>query len=140
MGPFASSDGHDVPWLIDELVPGLAAVVDDVVVGGEDAVGEPVVAHELPDVFNWVQFGTFGRQSNDTDVAGHDELCGRMPTRLVHQHDRVSARSDPERDLGQMQGHRLGIAEGEHQSRALAVLRADCSKDIGRFCPLILRG
>jgi hypothetical protein len=31
-----------VPRLINEFVPGLAAVVDDVVVGCEDAVGEPV--------------------------------------------------------------------------------------------------
>ena len=41
MRPFAPTNGHDVPWLIDELVPCLAAMVDDVVVGGEDAVGEP---------------------------------------------------------------------------------------------------
>ena len=27
--------GHDVPWLIDEVVPRLAAVVDDVALGGE---------------------------------------------------------------------------------------------------------
>ncbi len=32
MGPFASPDGHDFPRLIDELVPGLAAQVDDIVV------------------------------------------------------------------------------------------------------------
>jgi hypothetical protein len=140
MGPFAAADSHDVPWLIHELVPGLAAVVHDVVVGREDAVGEPVVAHELPDVFNRVQFGAFRRQSDDADVAGHDELSGRMPTSLIHQHDRVSAGCDHERDLGQMQGHRFGIAERQHQPRAFAVFRADCAKDIGRFCPLILRG
>lgn len=29
----ADSDGHDSPRLIDELVPGVGAVVDDVVVG-----------------------------------------------------------------------------------------------------------
>jgi len=34
-------------------------VVDDVLVGSEDAVGEPVVAHELPNVFLRVQFRTF---------------------------------------------------------------------------------
>jgi hypothetical protein len=49
----------------------------------------------------------------------------------------MSARGDHERDLGEMQGHRFGIAEGEHQPRALAVFRADRAKDIGRFCPLI---
>jgi len=56
MRPFAATDGHDVPRLIDELVPSLAAVVDDVVVGGEDAVGEPIVAHELPDILDRVEF------------------------------------------------------------------------------------
>ena len=50
MRSFAATDGHDVPWLIDELVSCVAAVVDDVVVGCEDAIGDPVVGHELPDV------------------------------------------------------------------------------------------
>ena len=49
--------GHDFPGHIDELVLGEAAVVEDVVVGFEDTVGEPVVAHELPDVFYGVEFG-----------------------------------------------------------------------------------
>ena len=56
----AQSDRHDAPWLIDELVPSLAAMVDEIVVGFEDAVGEPVVAHELPDVFDRVELGDFG--------------------------------------------------------------------------------
>jgi hypothetical protein len=34
----AQSDGHHAPWLIDEPVPGIAAMVDEVVVGFEDAV------------------------------------------------------------------------------------------------------
>ena len=54
----AAPDGHDMPRLIDELVPGLAAMIDDVVVECEDPVREPVVAHELPDVFDWVEFRT----------------------------------------------------------------------------------
>ena len=32
MGPFAQADGHDAPGLIDEAVPIVAAVADDVVV------------------------------------------------------------------------------------------------------------
>jgi len=40
----AQSDGHDAPWLIDELVPGRTAMVDEIVVGFEDAIGEPIVA------------------------------------------------------------------------------------------------
>jgi hypothetical protein len=34
----AQSDGHDPPGLIDELVPSVATVVDDVVEGFEDSV------------------------------------------------------------------------------------------------------
>ena len=68
-----------------------------------------------PDVLDRVQLWTFSGQSDDADVAGHDELAGRMPTSLIHQHDRVSAGCDHKRDLGQMQGHGFGIAEGQHQ-------------------------
>ena len=49
MGPIAQSDGHDPPAMIGELVPGVAAKLDDVVVGIEGAVEQPVVARELPD-------------------------------------------------------------------------------------------
>lgn len=39
--------GHDAPCLIDERVSGEAATVDDVLIGCEDAVRQPFVAHEL---------------------------------------------------------------------------------------------
>ena len=42
----AQSDGHDPPWLVDELVPCLAAVIDEIVVRFEDAVGEPVMPYK----------------------------------------------------------------------------------------------
>ena len=44
MGPLPAADGHDGPGLVDEPVPGVAAERHDVIVGLEDAVGEPVVA------------------------------------------------------------------------------------------------
>jgi hypothetical protein len=43
----AQSNGHDAPGLIDELVPSLAAVIDEIIVGFEDAIGEPIIAHVL---------------------------------------------------------------------------------------------
>ena len=61
MGPFSESDGHDAPGLIDEVVPGEAAMIEDVVVGFEDAVREPVFAHELPDIFDRVKLGASWR-------------------------------------------------------------------------------
>ena len=127
-----------MPWLIDEPVPRFAAVVDDVVVGVEDPVGEPVVAYELPDVFDRVQFGTFGRQRDDADIGGDIELACHVPSGLIDQHDRVSARRDGERYFGQMQRHGFGITEGQDQSGTLALFWADRAKDVGRFRPLIL--
>ena len=51
----AQSDGHNPPGLIGEFVPSITAMVDEIVVGFEDAIGEPVVAHELPDVLHRVE-------------------------------------------------------------------------------------
>ena len=73
MRPLTQSDGHDAPGLVDELVPSLAAVVYEIVIGFEDAVGEPVVAHELPDVLDRVELGAFRRQGDNGDVGRHDE-------------------------------------------------------------------
>ncbi len=50
MVPIADADGHDPPGLVDEFVPGVGAMGDDVVIGGVDAVRQPVVAHELPNL------------------------------------------------------------------------------------------
>jgi hypothetical protein len=36
--PVAEADRHDGPWLIDELVPSFATVVEEIGVGREDAV------------------------------------------------------------------------------------------------------
>ena len=63
-------DGHNAPRLIYEFVPRLAAEFDDIFVGSEHPVGEPVVAHELPDILNRVEFRTFGRKRDDADIAG----------------------------------------------------------------------
>ncbi len=35
-------------------------MTDDIVMGFEDAVGEPVVVHELPEILDRVQFRTSG--------------------------------------------------------------------------------
>ena len=62
MSPVSQSDGHDEPRLIRELVPRRAAVIEDVVVGGEDPVGDPVLAQELPDVLDGVQLRRLSRE------------------------------------------------------------------------------
>ena len=79
MGPISGADGHDGPRLLDELVPSLTAEVEDLVVGPEDLVGEPVFAQELPDVFHRVQLRGPWRQRQECDVGRDRELAGAMP-------------------------------------------------------------
>ena len=135
----AHSDGHDAPRLIDEPVPGEATMVDDVVVGFEDAVRQPVVAHELPDILDWIELGTFGRKRDNCDVAGDLELASGVPSGLIHQHESVSARRDGERYFSKVQSHGFGVAEGQDEPCALTVFRADRAEDVGRFRPLVFR-
>ena len=63
--PVAACDGHDFPRLIDQHVPGVAAVIDDIVEGFEDAIGQPVLSHELPDVFLGVELRRTRRQRQE---------------------------------------------------------------------------
>ncbi len=140
MRPVPHPDGHDAPGLIDELVPSLAAMVEDVVVGLEDPVRQPVVAHELPDVLNRVELGRFGRQRQEGDVGGDRELGGDVPSGLVEQDDGVCAGGDGLRYLRQMQGHGFGVATGQDESGALALGWADGAEDVGRSVALVVRG
>ena len=70
MSPVSQTDGHDAPGLVTEFVPGIATQIDDLLVGFEDAVRQPVVAHELPDVFDRIELWGLGRQRQDGDVFG----------------------------------------------------------------------
>ena len=106
-------------------------MVDDVVVGCKDAVRQPVVAHELPDILDRIEFGAFGRQRDDADIGGHFELACHVPASLIHQHYSVGVRRDGERDLGEMERHGLGIAERQDQPCTLAKLGANRAEDIG---------
>src|SRR5665811_1230115 len=137
MRPLAQSDGHDAPWLIDELVPCFAAMVDEIVIGFEDTVGEPVVAHVLPDVLNRVELWGFWRQGDNGDVGRHDEARRHVPASLIDQEDGVGTGRDDRGDLGEVQVHRLGVAGRQDQGRTLAFLWADGAEDVGRGGPLI---
>jgi hypothetical protein len=48
-------------WL-SSVFHALAAVIDDVVEGFEDGVGEPVLPHEPPDIFLTIEFWCARRQ------------------------------------------------------------------------------
>jgi hypothetical protein len=114
-------------------------MVDEIIVGLEDAVREPIVAHELPDVFHRVELGAFRRQGDDGDVGRNDEPRRRVPAGLIGQEHGVSAGRDGRGDCDEMQVHRLGVAGGQDQAGALALLGADGTEDVGRGGALIAR-
>ena len=109
-------------------------------VGSEDPVGEPIVTQELPDILDGVQLGAFRWERHERDGGGHNEVARQVPSGLVEEENRVLAGRDFGRDFGKVQGHRPGVAAGQDQCRALAVMRADGSEDIGGSRALIVRG
>lgn len=78
MRPAAQADGHDTPRLIDEAVPGVATLIEDITVGGEHPVREPVVAHELHTFSTGLSSGHFGGIGSKVMLSGISrarELC-----------------------------------------------------------------
>jgi hypothetical protein len=57
MWRLAHFDGHNAPWLADEIVPSEAAVVDDFLVGLEDSARPIVITDELPQNLDGVRLG-----------------------------------------------------------------------------------
>jgi len=132
--PCSEAECHDAPRLIGEAVPGEAAAIDDVVVRWEDAVRQPVVAHELPHILDGVQLGAFGRQWQEGNVGRDFERFGHVPSGLIEHRNGVGARGDLAADLGQVHTHRLAVTAGHDQRGAFALGGADGAKDPYR-CP-----
>ena len=85
---------------------------EEVVVRREDAVREPVISHELPDVLEWVEFWAFGWERDEGDVRWHNEAVGQMPSGLVEDEHSVGAWRHLGGDLGEMQVHRFVLQAG----------------------------
>src|SRR3712207_2203705 len=140
MSPVTEADGHDNPGLVDELVPSVTAVIDDLLVGAEHPVRQPVVAHELPDVLDRVQLRGARRQGQERDVVGDPQLRRDVPARLVSEQHGMRAGRHGLADLLQLRGHGLGVAIGQDQTRTFALLWADRAKDVGPGGALVVRG
>ena len=139
MRPGSHSERHDAPRLFNELVPRVATVIDDVSIGREDAVRQPVVPHELPDIFLRIELRALSGQRNDGNVRWHGQLRRHVPSGLIHKQHRVGARCNSLCDFGKMQVHRRRIAPRKDEARRLALLRADGAEDVGRSRSLVVR-
>lgn len=113
-------------------------MIDDVVIGFENAVGQPVLAQKLPDVFGRIQLWTFRRQRNERDVGRHDQLVGHVPAGAVDDESGVGPWRDSSADFDEEQIHRVGVAGRENKRRALAVLWTDGAEYVGRGGALIV--
>jgi hypothetical protein len=138
MRPVTQADCHDLPRLGGELVPSRTIMIDEIVIGFEDAVGEPIIAKELPYVLPRIEFGTFRRQSDDGDVWGDDEVRRDMSASLIDEEHRMGARRDAPGELGEMQVHRVGVAGRQDQSCRFPILRADSAENVDRGGALTL--
>src|SRR5262245_16543737 len=136
--PIAARDGHDFPRLIDKRIPGVAAVIDDVVEGFENSVRQPVLPHELPDIFLAVEFRRARRKLQERDVVWNLEGLGAMPPGLIEEENSVSARSDFGCDLIEVKLHSFGVAGRQHEGGASSAFGADRTEQVGRLGPLIM--
>jgi hypothetical protein len=114
-------------------------VIENILIGGEDPVREPVVTHELPDVLDRVQLRGARRQRHEGDVVRHLEVLGAVLAGLVEEEDGMGALLDSPGDLGQMQGHGFRVAAGQDQARGLAFAWTDGAEDPGRTGALVTR-
>src|ERR1039458_8690184 len=108
--PWSGCDGRDAVLVVGEECPGVACLVEDVVVTVEYGNRELVAAQIFPDVFDWVEFGRVGRQGDEGDVVGNGEILGDVIARTV-----------------------------EDQSGRSAALRTDGAEDVGPFVALVAR-
>jgi hypothetical protein len=74
--------------------PSPGGYIDDVVEGFENSVRQPVLPHELPDIFLAVEFGCAWRELQERDVVWNLEGLGAMPSGLIEEENSVSARRD----------------------------------------------
>jgi hypothetical protein len=113
-------------------------MVEEIVVGFEHAVRQPVVTHVLPDILDRVEFRAFRRQRDDADVGWHHEVAGEMPAGLVEEQHGVGSRCHLSGNFSEMEVHGLCVAGGQDEGCAFAVLGTDRSEDVGRGGALIV--
>ncbi len=97
----------------------------------EDTVGEPVVAHKLPDVLDGIELGRPGREWHKGDIVRDFEGQGGVPSGLIEHDDGMGAGFNDAGDLFEMGVQRLCVGIGHDKASSLALVRADGPEDIG---------
>ena len=69
-------------------------------------VGQRVGLEVSPEIFDRIEFGSVGRQADESDVC---EVVGDVIAGAIEDESGVCTRSDLTADLGEMQGHGFGV-------------------------------
>ena len=120
----------DAVWCFHEIVPCLAASLDDGVVGFIDTNGEFVLSQILPDVFGGVDFGGEGRLGYEGEIGWCDEGLAAMPAGAIEDDDAMCAGCDAGGDHGEMLVHRRGVGVGHDDGGAGGAGWADGAEEI----------
>jgi hypothetical protein len=96
-------------------------------------VRETIVSEMQPEPLDRVEFGRVGRQEDEAEVSGHDEIAGGMPARLVHQHNAMRPWRDGLSEFRKKEVHRGGIEPGHHQGDTGVACRAYGPDDPSRL-------
>lgn len=101
-------------------------------------MSEEVLAQELPDVLDRVEFGRIGRQGQQADIFGQPQPpSGLMPSGAIDGDDGVGTGLDGLSDRGEVVVHRLAADFGHDQSDAEITRGTDGAEDIGEVVALI---
>ena len=96
-----------------------------------------VVAPELPEPFDRIEFRAVGRQGDEGDVGRHDEIVADMPSGAIDQHRGMGVRRDGETGLRQHQVHRLGVDPRHDDGGAGVAPGTNGAEQIGRLEAMI---
>ena len=77
----------------------MTAVINDIIVIAEHAIGWPIVAHESPDIFHHVQLRTFWQQRQQGDDDWRLYLTRNVPSSLIEEWHRMLAGADHAADF-----------------------------------------
>ena len=99
-----------------ELVPCFLSGLNDIVIGLEDAIGQPVLTQELPNVLDGIEFRCSGWKPDQCDIARNVELSGRVPGSPVHDHGSMSLRRDHGADFIEVVLHGACVGIGHDQT------------------------
>jgi hypothetical protein len=107
------------------------AGVEDVLVGGEQAVAEEVVFEVLPGFFGGIAFGSSGGNIDQGDIGGDAQRLRAVPPGAVGDHGSMHLRGQRGADLIEVQLHHGGVGAGQNQADGTVARGTEGAEDIG---------